>query len=159
MRVNKKEPGNLYHRSLLANTTRYLFLYHFFSLLLKNDRHMIEKEWINSNNLRLINNILKLNASLRKCFLWYWSFMQSKRKGVNVKSLLIVGDQCSWMLWVNLFHEFTSPRALNIVMNSLALLYDKTSYPRTLAPTNKNDSTVINSSSLKNNNNIAIHLS
>lgn len=74
----------------------------------------------------------------------------------TVESSLFVEDQCLWLSWVSLVHEFTPPRTYihkhlcNIHLQSRTCYqrnYDPTNlrifdYPRTLTPTNKKDSTV-----------------
>ena len=39
-----------------------------------------------------------------------------------------MGDQCSWISWVTLSHEFTYPWIFNKISNSLALKCNKSSY-------------------------------
>ena len=58
---------------------------------------------------------------------------------VTVESSLFVGDQCSWISWVTLTHEFTSPRTcfifrlifINIMPFALFINYHEITSPRT----------------------------
>lgn len=73
-----------------------------------------------------------------------------------MKSSLFMGDQCTRRSWVTHTHEFTSPRTylqspVLYLLNLSRLHYqgnyipsnqENFCYPRTLIPTNKNDSTV-----------------
>lgn len=70
--------------------------------------------------------------------------------------IIVVEDQCLWLSWVSLVHEFTPPwtyiykHLCNIHLRSRTCYqrnYDPTNqemfdYPRTLTPSNKSDSTV-----------------